>query len=333
MIDIRQNLSDYSDEELIQLYDENGRSFLKVGKLFGKLKNYTRIFYTSKGFSGKVLKKILEEKDLKDYYKNPNICKHCGKVLDWEHRNYKYCSRSCAVSDSNKGKVKNPKGNSEGLLKLAKSPENKESRRLKGEASIIKILNEFYPEMYSLEKFIYIDYDTPFILISKKTNKEFKISSAKIHKFIKIGCPSLERSSEKESLGEYHIRTWLESREISFNQYTKISKDLLTGRTKNSYVDIDFELVYNEKTYWIEFNGQQHYINSRYFNHSNESDFFEKQLIRDSNIREYCNKSNIVLIEIPYTYDTQEKVNFILEQILLKGENPNNIIKIPEISY
>ena len=43
--------------------------------------------------------------------------------------------------------------------------------------------------------------------------------------------------------------------------------------------------------------------------------------------------SGVEFEEIPYTYDTQEKVNSILEQILLKGENPNNIIKIPEISY
>lgn len=53
-------------------------------------------------------KKIWEEKrqqKIKDYYKNPNKCLFCNKELDYEHKNGKFCDRSCSASYNNIHKI------------------------------------------------------------------------------------------------------------------------------------------------------------------------------------------------------------------------------------
>ena len=44
-----------------------------------------------------------------EYNLNPNTCKYCGKVLDYEQRHNKFCNQSCAAKYNNrqrKGKIK-----------------------------------------------------------------------------------------------------------------------------------------------------------------------------------------------------------------------------------
>lgn len=48
------------------------------------------------------------------------------------------------------------------------------------------------------------------------------------------------------------------------------------------------------------------------------------------NVRKYCKENNIILIEIPYTYNTYEKISEILKRILIGGESPD-IITQPKI--
>ena len=38
---------------------------------------------------------------IKIYYKNPKLCKKCGKVISYEKRNNTYCCRSCAAQSNN----------------------------------------------------------------------------------------------------------------------------------------------------------------------------------------------------------------------------------------
>ena len=52
----------------------------------------------------------------------------------------------------------------------------------------------------------------------------------------------------------------------------------------------------------------------------------KNQLRRDQNIRDYCKENNITLIEIPYTYNTYEKVKDLLDRVILTGEDINTII-------
>ena len=95
----------------------------------------------------------------------------------------------------------------------------------------------------------------------------------------------------------------------------------------------------------IEYNGEQHYnLKSMIFltdgrgirtNISEKSKReglkkYKKQLKRDENVRKYCKENNIILIEIPYTYNTYEKISEVLKRILIEGESPD-IITQPKI--
>lgn len=57
------------------------------------------------------------EKALEEYYKNPSICQHCGKIIKvpeggriYDTKRKKFCNSSCSASFNNKGKVRNPEG-------------------------------------------------------------------------------------------------------------------------------------------------------------------------------------------------------------------------------
>ena len=48
-----------------------------------------------------------KQKRIEEYNLNPTKCKHCGKSLDYEHRNNKFCCQSCSASYNNIGVVRN----------------------------------------------------------------------------------------------------------------------------------------------------------------------------------------------------------------------------------
>lgn len=48
-----------------------------------------------------------KQKRIDEYNLNPTKCKFCGNVLDYKHRNNKFCNRSCSASFNNKGVVRN----------------------------------------------------------------------------------------------------------------------------------------------------------------------------------------------------------------------------------
>lgn len=115
-------------------------------------------------------------------------------------------------------------------------------------------------------------------------------------------------------------------------------KDKIVGRNSN-IVRIDFQLYLNEKEIWIEYNGKQHYkFESEFWKRTVKDDNldlqkqnFKDQLRRDNNIRNYCKENNIILLEIPYTYRRHDQLIKILENILLNGAKPEEIIEYPEI--
>ena len=78
------------------------KSLTEVLKKLGKKNN---------GGNFRLLKKIMKENDLiflneknskEKYEKSPKKCLCCGKILDYEHRYNKYCSKSCAATENNK---------------------------------------------------------------------------------------------------------------------------------------------------------------------------------------------------------------------------------------
>lgn len=138
------------------------------------------------------------------------------------------------------------------------------------------------------------------------------------------------------SRGEYFINMWFSDN----NLLDKVSSEKLIkeieGRElgeKHLGVYIDFVLELDNNVYWIEYNGKQHYeYQDKSFFHTSYNEFL-RQVSRDFNVKAHCKNNNIVFIEIPYTYDTYEKISNILYSIFIEKQNPLDIIKVPEIKY
>lgn len=127
----------------------------------------------------------------------------------------------------------------------------------------------------------------------------------------------------KFTKGERLVFKFLKSFDIDFNNQVRCNE--LEGKFSSWSVIIDFIIdSYNGKVFWIEYNGIQHY---EFVNHFYPSEyFFKAQLKRDQNIRDYCKDNNIVLIEVPYTLDTYEKVSEFLMKTIIEGVDPKTLI-------
>jgi len=44
----------------------------------------------------------IKERNEQKYYENPHVCKQCGKVIDYDHRNNIFCCSACAAAYNNK---------------------------------------------------------------------------------------------------------------------------------------------------------------------------------------------------------------------------------------
>jgi hypothetical protein len=104
------DLESMTDEELINLLIDCNYSTSEVSRRIGKFLGYAARIYKKRGIDYNKLREENKRLRLNQYNLNPNKCQHCGKELDWEHRNNKYCSSSCAASENNKGVIRNPNG-------------------------------------------------------------------------------------------------------------------------------------------------------------------------------------------------------------------------------
>lgn len=139
----------------------------------------------------------------------------------------------------------------------------------------------------------------------------------------------------KLSNGEELALNWFKNSGLNF-EHTVDIRNKIMGRVKE-HVVIDFTCETNNKIYWVETSGTQHYRESEFISfeklHRQENPYsFRQQVNRDENIRQYCKENNIVFIEIPYTYYSYSKIDDILTRVILNGESPD-FIKIPEIKY
>lgn len=111
------------------------------------------------------------------------------------------------------------------------------------------------------------------------------------------GCPKCNMSK-----GEKIIERYLLDHKIRY-----IAQYLV--KTENSKFYIDFYLP--DFNCFIEYNGEQHYKPIKHFGGEIR---FNKQLIRDSNLRVYCDINNIQLIEIKFDQD----IEILLDSNLVK---------------
>ena len=121
------------------------------------------------------------------------------------------------------------------------------------------------------------------------------------------GCPICKCSS-----GEQLIFNWLKENSIKFVQQKEIEVHKIARNTNK--VIIDFFIKHNDKQYFIEYDGKQHFEFVPYFHKGGIIDF-EKQINRDRILEEFCElyKDKVTLIRFNYK---QEK-----EEIIIKLKN------------
>lgn len=107
----------------------------------------------------------------------------------------------------------------------------------------------------------------------------------------------------KESSGEAYIRRYLTEKGVPFE-----SQKTFKGLVYKNPLYYDFYIPkYNVL---IEYQGEQHYRPNPYFG---GEEGYQKQRIRDNIKRDYAKDKGITLLEIPYTYDSYEKIESLLD--------------------
>ena len=209
--------------------------------------------------------------------------------LPYTHLNSKFGCYKCYLEQKSK----------ENLISLEKAKE---------------LLREKFGNRYSIKEETYTKFsEIAEIIDSENNNRIFKISPSRL-------CQRNFVYDEK-SKGEYIVRQWLEENNIKYVDELYISEIIRTSRG----VKIDFSIKLGNLTIWIEYNGLQHYEFNIYL-HRNNIENFKNQLRRDEKVREYCKENSILLIEIPYIYDTKESIFDFLNKTVLKNIDPNTIL-------
>jgi len=84
----------------------------------------------------------------------------------------------------------------------------------------------------------------------------------------------------------------------------------------NKNIIVDFYFDFNGKILIIERNGEQHYepvcFGGISIERANKN--FEKQVIRDNLLRQYCLQNNIHLVEIPYWFK-EDQIFLLLTEV------------------
>lgn len=198
-------------------------------------------------------------------------------------------------------------------------------KRLKqGKIYFDKLQLVFDPKFYDCSDILtnYISEDVPFKI---KCLKHGTVFDARISNALKGTCGCKQCS--KRSKGETYTEKWLIDHNIPYES-EKIVIDI-NGRY-GSFVKIDFVFSIDNINYWIECNGEQHYKWVPRFQETIQD--YQEQIKRDLNVRTYCKENNITLIEIPYTYYRPDRLNQVLEDLLINGKSYDSVItKVPKI--
>ncbi len=205
------------------------------------------------------------------------------------------------------------------------------ARRAQEAEEFFKWLNEEHPELDSSQA-TYVDSNTKLLLFCKNhPEREIWLSPWDI-KFNQprlgheIVCPFCreEKYGKSRSFGESLVYQWFEKNDLltGLNEQVQINNcDLKFPNINKDYILVDF--IYKSKDgkiFWIEYNGEQHYINTRGFGQDRE--YYERQVIRDWCEEEHCKASGITLIIIPYNIHIVSKVWEVLDDVIVDGNDP-----------
>ena len=147
-------------------------------------------------------------------------------------------------------------------------------------------------------------------------------SSAILHAAKRFDLLHLYQPKSNGSFGESCVESVL--RNLGFTYESQVKYEI-EGRNSNTVI-VDFIVYFKDKTYAIEYNGLQHYQFVEHFHKTFEN--FEKQKIRDENVKKYFGK---FFIEIPYTLETIESISEFLNKVLFEGIDPTTLIDYDEL--
>lgn len=114
--------------------------------------------------------------------------------------------------------------------------------------------------------------------------------------------------------GERLVSEWCNKNNIIVDPTRKLTGTGISGRNNNGYVFVDFKITYKDTPIIIEYNGIQHYKYIPFFHDTLED--FRKQLRRDKEVRDYCERNQIKFIEIPYTIIDTGVSDFLTKTII-----------------
>ena len=128
------------------------------------------------------------------------------------------------------------------------------------------------------------------------------------------------------SIGEYYVHKMLTTIKGISNLNHDTSFDCHNSNIDRNWILIDFTFYYKGEEIWIEYNGSQHYkfLNSSWFGRTLEG--FKSQVKRDLYVKSLSKKKKTRFIEIPYTFNTYDKIQDLLQRVIINGEDINNII-------
>lgn len=206
--------------------------------------------------------------------------------------------------------------------------------RINNERRLQHFINKF--TTLNQEEKRYLDFDfSEAYLKSVKVGKHFsgKIFNIKCNKcgehfdmlygnlIHAVSCPHCMKSS-----GELVIESWLRENNITFNSQVRILNDDIIKLGHPRGLVIDFVIKFNERTYWVEYHGEQHYV---YCNHFKDdvNDFYV-QLRRDDYVCDYCKKNNIRFLELPWTLKSKEVVEILEDTLINNVSHPYEFPKI-----
>lgn len=177
----------------------------------------------------------------------------------------------------------------------------------------IKRAKEIHGDYYNYDKVNYVNQITPITITCPKHGDFEQLPGNHLKG---CNCKKCARENLVPSHGEELVQKILNKYNISYKvQYEIKTKKL--ARNSNIII-VDIALKHNNKVYFIEYNGKQHYEYIPFFFKTQED--FQAQLRRDQLLREICEKNSdkVTLIEIKYTLSELEVENLIKNILNLK---------------
>lgn len=175
---------------------------------------------------------------------------------------------------------------------------------------------------YTYEKTVYTNNFSK-VIITCPIHGDFLVTPNN-HLSKRQGCPKCNNSK-----GETLIITYLEKIRVNYEYQKSFDSRLFSDIPNVRSVEIDFSIELNNKIYWIEFNGEQHYKESNLF-HKDKRHSLQKQVQRDLSIRNYALENGIEFLEIPYL--DIDRIPEILQAFLFDGKDITTKIKRDDYS-